>query len=483
MARDPDRVSVEAFVAALFCHAGRDTFISLRAFDDTKNAPPLFTEGVKVADPRLIERVCAKIAEAANGANAHVFCPPICTFKTAKSAKVTNLAEGLALSVECDKKPEAARTILTRLLGEPTSVVASGGLWLNPETKQPEPKLHIHWRLQTPTRTKEEHQKLYTARRAATKLVGGDATNEPIVHPIRWPGSWHCKGEPRLARIVGGDPDKEIDLDATFSKLLQVEQRQKAKTGNNGAPLDVMEIEAALSVIPSDDYNVWFEIACALRQALGEAGFPIFATWSEKSEKYNADDCATKWAESKKVSGYTAATIYYYADKSDRSWRGKFKGVSLHDFYAYLPQHNYIFTPSRETWPAGSVNAKVALVPGANGKSLAPSKWLDRYRSVEQMTWVPGMPMIIDNRLSRTAVGSSVRASPRSTYTGRQRLILATPVKPTSGLSTSTKFMAMISDTPSIGLPSACSTPLSSPAAHSRLSARKASGRTRCSNQ
>jgi hypothetical protein len=127
MARDPDRVSVEAFVAALFLHAGRDTFISLRAFDDTKNAPPLFIEGVKVGDPTLIERICAKIAEAAN---AHVFCTPICTFKTAKSAKVTDLAEGLALSVECDKKPEAARIILTRRLGEPTIVVASGGWWL-----------------------------------------------------------------------------------------------------------------------------------------------------------------------------------------------------------------------------------------------------------------------------------------------------------------------------------------------------------------
>ena len=167
------------------------------------------------------------------------------------------------------------------------------------QTKQLEPKLHIHWRLQTPTRTKEEHQKLYAARRAAMQLVGGDASNTSIVHPIRWAGSWHCKEEPRLARIVGGDPDKEIDLDETFPKLLQVEQRQRAKTGNNGAPLDVMEIEAALNVIPSDDYNVWFEIACALRQALGEAGFPIFVTWAQKSEKYNADNCAAKWEESK----------------------------------------------------------------------------------------------------------------------------------------------------------------------------------------
>src|SRR6516225_9735315 len=207
MSRDPDRASVEAFVTALFRHGGSATFISLRAFDDTKNARPLFIESVKVDDPTLIERVCARIGQAANTVTPHVFCTPICTFQTATGAKTTDLAEGLALSIECDERVEAARTKLTMLLGEPTVVVASGGQWLNPETKQLEPKLHLHWRLRTPTRTRKEHKKLYAARIAATQLVGGDASNKSIVHPMRWPGSWHCKEEPRLARIVGGNPE------------------------------------------------------------------------------------------------------------------------------------------------------------------------------------------------------------------------------------------------------------------------------------
>ena len=52
------------------------------------------------------------------------------------------------------------------------------------------------------------------ARRAtlATKLVGGDDTNKSIVHPIRWPGSWHRKRTPRLAKIVASSDDNEIDL-------------------------------------------------------------------------------------------------------------------------------------------------------------------------------------------------------------------------------------------------------------------------------
>jgi len=34
-------------------------------------------------------------------------------------------------------------------------------------------------------------------------------------------------------------------------------------------------------------------------------------------------------------------------------------GISLDDFYAYMPQHNYIYTPSCETWPGCSVNARI----------------------------------------------------------------------------------------------------------------------------
>jgi hypothetical protein len=399
MTRDPDRASIESFIAALFRHAGSETFISLRAFDDTKEARPLFIEGVKVGDPELIGRICARVAQAANAATPHVFCSPICAFQTARGAKTTDLAEGLALSVECDEKAEAARIKLTMLLGEPTMVVASGGQWLNPETNQPEPKLHLHWRLRTPTHAKEEHQKLHAARKAATQLVGGDASNKSIVHPMRWPGSWHCKGEPRLARIVGGDPEKEIDLDEALQKLPQVKPRQNVKSGGNGALPSTAEIEAALSVIPSDDYNVWFEIACALQQTLGESGLALFVPWTKKSDKYDADECAAKWEESKKISGYTVATIFHYANKFDPGWRVKFNGVSLEDFYANLPQHNYIFTPSREPWPAASVNAKLPPVPRKNGKALKPSTWLDRHRSVEQMTWIPGKPMIIRDRL------------------------------------------------------------------------------------
>ena len=85
--------------------------------------------------------------------------------------------------------------------------------------------------------------------------------------------------------------------------------------------------------------------------------------------------------------------------------------VSLDDFYAYMPMHNYIFAPSREPWPASSINSRLAEMPlfGADGrplldgsgrqKKIAASIWLDQNRAVEQMTWAPGLPMVIRDRL------------------------------------------------------------------------------------
>jgi hypothetical protein len=75
-------------------------------------------------------------------------------------------------------------------------------------------------------------------------------------------------------------------------------------------------------------------------------------------------------------------------------------GVSLEDFHAYMPAHSYIFAPSREMWPASSVNARIPPIPiGNDGKKMPANAWLDQNKPVEQMTWAPGLPMLIRDRL------------------------------------------------------------------------------------
>jgi hypothetical protein len=74
--------------------------------------------------------------------------------------------------------------------------------------------------------------------------------------------------------------------------------------------------------------------------------------------------------------------------------------VRMEDFYAYMPAHSYLFVPTGEMWPATSVDARVppVLVRG-RAKPLPASRWLDSNRAVEQMTWAPGEPMEIRDKL------------------------------------------------------------------------------------
>ena len=87
------------------------------------------------------------------------------------------------------------------------------------------------------------------------------------------------------------------------------------------------------------------------------------------------------------------------------------ESVGLDDFFAFMPMHNYIFVPCRTPWPAASVNARIPPVAlfRADGtpilddkgkqKHLPAAAWLDQNRPVEQMTWAPGLPLLIRDQL------------------------------------------------------------------------------------
>ncbi len=80
------------------------------------------------------------------------------------------------------------------------------------------------------------------------------------------------------------------------------------------------------------------------------------------------------------------------------------EGVKLDDFRAYMPMHKYIFMPSGEIWPSSSVNARIKPIEigvdrEGKPKFIAASRWLDRNAAVEQMTWSPGEPQVINDRL------------------------------------------------------------------------------------
>lgn len=77
-------------------------------------------------------------------------------------------------------------------------------------------------------------------------------------------------------------------------------------------------------------------------------------------------------------------------------------GVSITDFYAHMPSHNYLFVPTRELWPSSSVNGRVNW-PMKGEKAVRPSDWLDRHRPIEQMTWHPAEDMLVHDRVMQVS--------------------------------------------------------------------------------
>jgi hypothetical protein len=124
--------------------------------------------------------------------------------------------------------------------------------------------------------------------------------------------------------------------------------------------------------------------------------------------KHNAKSSSQRYSEAQ------AARRKEFKDKRQGNGRDDAPEISLEDFYAYMPMHSYIYTPSREMWPGASINARIPPVCVSideEGKfiEIKASTWLDQNNPVEQMTWAPGLPMVIKDRLVSDGGGSNVR--------------------------------------------------------------------------
>jgi hypothetical protein len=223
---------LQAFIETLFKHATSGTWASLRSFPDkgSGNNKAFEILPVKLNGDLgyLVDKAYSCAKRAAKSGDKIVFCPPVATFTNKDHAREEDLAEGLVLSIECDKHAQEACNKLQELLGPPTIVVKSGGEWINPETGELEPKLHDYYRLKIPARDQDTLKKLKQARELATEIVGGDASNESAVHPIRWPGSLHRKEEPKLCCIDTINAEAEIDLD----QALDILRKARPHSGN-----------------------------------------------------------------------------------------------------------------------------------------------------------------------------------------------------------------------------------------------------------
>ncbi|MEX3960302.1 DNA replication protein [Trinickia symbiotica] len=76
---------------------------------------------------------------------------------------------------------------------------------------------------------------------------------------------------------------------------------------------ETARVRAALAVIPADDYGTWVDMAFALKNGLGDAGFEIWDEWSRTASNYNERAARTTWRSANEAGGKTLASLFWLA--------------------------------------------------------------------------------------------------------------------------------------------------------------------------
>ncbi|MDQ6701682.1 MAG: DUF5906 domain-containing protein [Pseudomonadota bacterium] len=179
---------------------------------------------------------------------------------------------------------------------------------------------------------------------------------------------------------------------------------------------NIASVKAMLSAIDPDIPRGEWRQTCWGTMATGWVCAPrLIREWSEKGAKFAETDFENVVRDFDPNAGTSFGTLVHFArqhgwagpstieddpaEATGDAGRAVEEGVTIDHFRAYMPMHAYIFTPSREMWPASSVNARLPPVFIGKGKIMSASTWLDINQPVEQMTWAPGEPMLIPDRL------------------------------------------------------------------------------------
>lgn len=262
-------------------------------------------------------------------------------------------------------------------------------------------KFHIYWVLSDDLPL----DRFADVQKALINRFNGDKSVHDLPRVMRLPGYHHNKGEPFLSHIVHLS-DRRYTTAEIIAEFLpnSTTSAPESETVSPAAEFDAAMLEDALKSIPADDRETYITVIRAVKRSAEEAGFPetsakeVVRAWAKTSDKYDEGEFETRWAKDfKRQGGKVQRLGSVFKLAADYGWRRPGK-LSVEDFYAYMPMHNYIYVPTRDFWPASSVNARVPLVKTPAGP-VPPAAWIDGNRAVEQLTWYPGEPQLIEGRI------------------------------------------------------------------------------------
>ena len=175
-------------------------------------------------------------------------------------------------------------------------------------------------------------------------------SNVSLVHPIRWPGSWHRKGEPRMARILSLNAASEIDLSDALERLEVVEatpidKNVEASSSDDrhparqqpGSPHDAgRRSRASRTLASAKDYHVGDSVSPAARlvgqRHVSRRGG---ATSSDRCHGGGSDlkTATTRWHDP------IPATFRGPSGRRPQSWRQCARGVHVRPVFDPWEKH------------------------------------------------------------------------------------------------------------------------------------------------
>ena len=255
-----------------------------------------------------------------------------------------------------------------------------------------------------------------------------------------------------------GAPSADAGADAWFGKLRPEKQSEVVKY----AALHIANNSKLFELTKhGGNYQEYLKLSLAIARSGVPEAEDIFIEAASIAKEAAPEDALRKFFQGcehaqPSDNRVTVGTLFYLARQCGADF-GQWKqvAVTLADFYAYMPMHNYIFAPSREPWPASSVDARLGAIPlfDADGKPLLDDKGKQKRISAsvvagpeptgrtDDLGTRPAhgdpRPLDIGRRVDRAA--PSVAAS---TFTGRRLSSPATRSRPSAGSIMCTRYLA-----------------------------------------
>ncbi|PLZ01765.1 DNA replication protein [Burkholderia sp. WAC0059] len=125
---------------------------------------------------------------------------------------------------------------------------------------------------------------------------------------------------------------------------------------------------AALAMIPAEDYATWVDMAFALKQGFGEAGFDLWDEWSRTAHNYSERAARVTWRSAGESGGKTLASLFWLAQQHGFDVRGSRRAMDSADRQR-MPVARPAFDPARQEVRVQARHAAVAR------EALALWKW------------------------------------------------------------------------------------------------------------